>query len=183
MATKVGLIGAGNMGFGMSCNLLKAGYQVVVYDLRPEPLEALAARGATIAPDPGAVGRACGLVFSVVLDAGIGMGHGPAGGQEEHVTAGAGSDHGLGNLAAVSARGGKGHDGRHTTGGGSRQRFGETHLVGVAGDDHVLPLLHARTLGHGLHGPGHHLDEAGRPRNVVKVLDRPGHFFLLLRVV
>ena len=56
------------MGFGMSCNLLKAGCQVVVYDLRPEPLEALAARGATIAPDPGAVGRACGLVFSVVLD-------------------------------------------------------------------------------------------------------------------
>ena len=68
MTTHVGIIGVGNMGFGMSRNLLKAGYQVVVYDLRPEPLEALAAEGATIATDPGEVGRACGLVFSVVLD-------------------------------------------------------------------------------------------------------------------
>jgi 3-hydroxyisobutyrate dehydrogenase-like beta-hydroxyacid dehydrogenase len=68
MRTKVGIIGVGNMGFGMACNLLKAKFEVVAYDLRPEPLEALRAKGATIAPDLATLGRECPLIFSVVLD-------------------------------------------------------------------------------------------------------------------
>jgi 3-hydroxyisobutyrate dehydrogenase-like beta-hydroxyacid dehydrogenase len=68
MAKKVGVVGVGNMGFGMGCNLLKAEFEVVAYDLRPEPLEALRVKGASIAPDLATVGRECPLVFSVVLD-------------------------------------------------------------------------------------------------------------------
>jgi len=68
MGARVGLIGTGNMGFGMCCNLLKAGFEVVAHDVRPEPLQALRERGASIASTPGAVGRECHVVFSVVLD-------------------------------------------------------------------------------------------------------------------
>ena len=42
---KVGLIGVGNMGMGMSRNILKAGHELTVYDVRPEPLETLAKAG------------------------------------------------------------------------------------------------------------------------------------------
>ena len=42
----VGLIGLGNMGSGMAGNLLKAGYSLVVHDLRPEVVRDFAARGA-----------------------------------------------------------------------------------------------------------------------------------------
>ena len=42
----VGLIGLGNMGGGMAGNLLKAGYPLVVHDLRPEVVRDFAARGA-----------------------------------------------------------------------------------------------------------------------------------------
>ncbi len=68
MGTKVGVIGVGNIGYGMCCNLLKAGFEVVTYDICPEPLEALRAKGATIALNLATVGRECPLVFSVVLD-------------------------------------------------------------------------------------------------------------------
>jgi L-threonate 2-dehydrogenase len=81
MGTKVGIIGVGNMGFGMGCNLLKAGFEVVAHDLRQEPLEALRAKGATIAPDLATLGRECPLVFSIVLDyqQNLGILDGPAG--------------------------------------------------------------------------------------------------------
>jgi putative dehydrogenase len=65
---KVGVIGVGNIGYGMCCNLLKAGFEVVSYDVRPEPLEALREKGAAIAPNIATLGRECPLVFSVVLD-------------------------------------------------------------------------------------------------------------------
>lgn len=68
MPTKVGVIGAGNMGFGMCLNLMKAGFELFVYDIRPEPLEALKEQGATIVSNPGAVGLECRVVFSVVMD-------------------------------------------------------------------------------------------------------------------
>ncbi len=68
MKARAGLIGLGNIGFGMACNLLRAGFEVTAYDLRPEPLEALRAKGGAIAPNVAAVGRGCPLVFSVVLD-------------------------------------------------------------------------------------------------------------------
>ena len=34
----VGFIGLGQMGFGMARNLLKAGHDVLAYDVAPEPL-------------------------------------------------------------------------------------------------------------------------------------------------
>lgn len=43
---KVGFIGIGNMGKPMAENLLKAGYEVNVYDLVKEPVEEMAAKGA-----------------------------------------------------------------------------------------------------------------------------------------
>lgn len=65
---KVGLIGVGNMGLGMSRNLLKAGHELTVYDVRPEPLETLAEEGASIATSPCEVGRAADAVFIMVLN-------------------------------------------------------------------------------------------------------------------
>ena len=60
---KVGLIGVGNMGMGMSRNILKAGHELTVYDVRPEPLETLAQEGANAAASPREVGarRGCCL--------------------------------------------------------------------------------------------------------------------------
>lgn len=65
---KVGLIGVGNMGLGMSRNILKAGHELTVYDVRPEPLETLAQEGARAAASPREVGAAADTVFIMVLN-------------------------------------------------------------------------------------------------------------------
>ena len=36
---KVGVIGLGNMGYGIACNLINAGFPVIVWDNRPEALK------------------------------------------------------------------------------------------------------------------------------------------------
>ena len=41
---KVGLIGVGNMGGGMSRNILKAGHQLTMYDVRPEAMGNIGSR-------------------------------------------------------------------------------------------------------------------------------------------
>ena len=66
--TKVGLIGVGNMGMGMSRNILKAGHELTVYDVRPEPLETLEKEGAYAAGSPREVGTAADNVFIMVLN-------------------------------------------------------------------------------------------------------------------
>jgi 2-hydroxy-3-oxopropionate reductase len=43
---KIGFIGLGIMGKPMAANLIKAGYQLVVYDLRSEPMDEMEKRGA-----------------------------------------------------------------------------------------------------------------------------------------
>ncbi len=43
---KIGFIGLGIMGKPMAMNLLKAGYQLTVYDIRPEPVREVVAAGA-----------------------------------------------------------------------------------------------------------------------------------------
>lgn len=68
MGKRVGIIGLGNIGFGMACNLLKAGFQVVAYDIRHETVEAVEKKGAAIAANAGVVGRQCSVVLSVVLN-------------------------------------------------------------------------------------------------------------------
>jgi 3-hydroxyisobutyrate dehydrogenase len=56
---KVGFIGLGNMGAPMSRNILAAGHDLVVHDIRPEAAAGLEAAGATWAASPreAAVGR------------------------------------------------------------------------------------------------------------------------------
>lgn len=43
---KVGFIGLGTMGIGMALNLRKAGYDLIVHDLRKESAQPLIAAGA-----------------------------------------------------------------------------------------------------------------------------------------
>ncbi|MGD9046303.1 MAG: NAD(P)-dependent oxidoreductase [Desulfobacterales bacterium] len=45
MDQKIGMIGVGIMGSAMSANLLKAGYEVIGYDVAPQPLEGLIKQG------------------------------------------------------------------------------------------------------------------------------------------
>ena len=65
---KVGLIGVGNMGTGMSRNILKAGHELTVYDVRPEPVVPLIEEGARAAASPREVGTAADTVFIMVLN-------------------------------------------------------------------------------------------------------------------
>jgi 2-hydroxy-3-oxopropionate reductase len=46
MMKKIGFIGLGIMGKPMAMNLLKAGYELTVYDIRPEPVKEVVAAGA-----------------------------------------------------------------------------------------------------------------------------------------
>ncbi len=61
----VGFIGLGAMGTGMARNLLGAGHALKVWDRDREPLEALAAAGATAVADPAAAAQG-GVVFSML---------------------------------------------------------------------------------------------------------------------
>ena len=60
----VGLIGLGNMGGGMAGNLLKAGFPLVVYDLRPETVRAFVARGGKAAATPAEVAGAADVTLT-----------------------------------------------------------------------------------------------------------------------
>ena len=42
---RIGFIGLGDMGLPMACNLLKAGFEVTGFDLRPERLDLLKGEG------------------------------------------------------------------------------------------------------------------------------------------
>jgi len=60
----VGLIGLGNMGGGMAANLLKAGFPLVVHDLRPDLVRDFVARGARAAAAPADVARAADVTLT-----------------------------------------------------------------------------------------------------------------------
>ncbi len=62
----VGFIGLGRMGSGMARNLLKAGVPLVVWDVRPESVRAVADAGAAAAADPAALAGRAGLIFVCV---------------------------------------------------------------------------------------------------------------------
>ena len=62
----VGFIGTGGMGNGMAANLLKAGYRLVVNDLRREQARGLEAQGAEFADTPKAVAEASEIVLSML---------------------------------------------------------------------------------------------------------------------
>lgn len=61
---KVGFIGLGTMGAGMASNLQKAGYAMVVHDLRKESAEPFIAAGATWAATVAELARASDVVFT-----------------------------------------------------------------------------------------------------------------------
>ncbi|MCC6533933.1 MAG: NAD(P)-dependent oxidoreductase [Burkholderiales bacterium] len=68
VARKVGLIGLGNLGEPMAKNLVKAGFEVAVYDVRAQPMSVLANLGATACASPAEVGSRCDTIFTMVLN-------------------------------------------------------------------------------------------------------------------
>lgn len=65
---KIGCIGLGNMGKPMAVNIAKAGFDLTVYDIRPEPLEELKRLGAKGARSPAEVGERCDIIELVVVN-------------------------------------------------------------------------------------------------------------------
>jgi 3-hydroxyisobutyrate dehydrogenase-like beta-hydroxyacid dehydrogenase len=63
MAKQVGFIGLGRMGEPMASRLIAAGYALVVHDVRPESVAALAAKGARPAKSPAEVASAVDTVL------------------------------------------------------------------------------------------------------------------------
>jgi 3-hydroxyisobutyrate dehydrogenase-like beta-hydroxyacid dehydrogenase len=68
MAKHVGFIGLGNMGAPMASRLIDAGYQLTVYDVRKECVDALVAKGARAAASPAAVASAVDTVLLSLPD-------------------------------------------------------------------------------------------------------------------
>jgi 3-hydroxyisobutyrate dehydrogenase len=68
MKDPVGFIGLGNMGMGMARNLLKAGFPVVAFDIRKEPLPEIQRLGGTIAGTPLEVAQKARVSILVVLN-------------------------------------------------------------------------------------------------------------------
>jgi 3-hydroxyisobutyrate dehydrogenase-like beta-hydroxyacid dehydrogenase len=64
--TTLGFIGTGGMGSGMAANLIKAGYGLVVNDLRREQAKVLEGQGAVFKDSPKAVAESCEVVLSML---------------------------------------------------------------------------------------------------------------------
>ena len=63
---KVGFIGVGIMGSGMARNLLKAGYDVTVYNRTRSKAESLSSEGANIADEPVDVAKISDILITVL---------------------------------------------------------------------------------------------------------------------
>jgi 3-hydroxyisobutyrate dehydrogenase-like beta-hydroxyacid dehydrogenase len=61
---RIGFVGTGTMGTPIAGELVKAGHQLAVYDIRPEATAALAGQGARVADSPGATAEGADIVFS-----------------------------------------------------------------------------------------------------------------------
>ncbi len=68
MSTTIGFIGLGIMGKPMARNLMKAGYQLVVYNRSPGPMNELAAEGARTASNPREVAEQSNVVITMLPD-------------------------------------------------------------------------------------------------------------------
>jgi 2-hydroxy-3-oxopropionate reductase len=68
MAEKIGFVGLGIMGKPMARNLLQAGYEVVVYDLVPNPVQELAADGAKAGMSPADTAGQADILITMVQD-------------------------------------------------------------------------------------------------------------------
>jgi L-threonate 2-dehydrogenase len=69
MTEKIGLIGLGAMGSGMAQSLRRAGHAPMVFDVRTEVAQAFAEGGGTASASLAALGAACDVVVSVVVNA------------------------------------------------------------------------------------------------------------------
>jgi len=65
---RVGFIGLGNMGRGMSSNLQRKGFPLVVFDLDPARVRQLEALGARAASSGAAIGRGCDVAITMLPD-------------------------------------------------------------------------------------------------------------------
>ncbi|MFC1886355.1 NAD(P)-dependent oxidoreductase [Thermodesulfobacteriota bacterium] len=63
----IGFIGLGQMGLGMACNLITAGYDVLGYDVAAKPLELFTAQGGRSAQDVAQIGRECQRIMLMVV--------------------------------------------------------------------------------------------------------------------
>ena len=61
---QLGFVGTGTMGTPIAGCLIDAGHRLTVYDVRPEAIAALAARGAAVAANPRAVAESSEAVFT-----------------------------------------------------------------------------------------------------------------------
>ncbi|MGE0824716.1 MAG: NAD(P)-dependent oxidoreductase [Candidatus Binatia bacterium] len=68
MTTRVGFIGLGNIGKPMAINVAKAGFNLMVYDLREEPRQELVAVGAKVARSAQEIGAHGDIIELVVVD-------------------------------------------------------------------------------------------------------------------
>ena len=68
MAEKIGFIGLGIMGKPMARNLLKAGYEVTVFDIMGDVVEEVVSDGATAAPNCAEVAAATDKIITMVPD-------------------------------------------------------------------------------------------------------------------
>ena len=64
MSERVGFIGLGNMGRGLSSNLCRKGFSLTVYDTNPEPVAHLRGLGARAAAGAGDVAAASDILFT-----------------------------------------------------------------------------------------------------------------------
>jgi 2-hydroxy-3-oxopropionate reductase len=63
---KIGFVGLGIMGKPMSKNLIKAGHQLVVYDIVAKPLEELKQAGAEVAASPSEVASKANIIITML---------------------------------------------------------------------------------------------------------------------
>ena len=63
---KVGFIGLGRMGRGMASNLCRKGFELLVYDINPEPMRALERVGARPANGVAGVTQGADVVFTML---------------------------------------------------------------------------------------------------------------------
>src|SRR5438477_10686545 len=68
MAQRVAVLGLGTMGSGMAATLLKAGYDVTVYNRTPAKAESLRASGAHVAATPAQAVANAEFIVSMLAD-------------------------------------------------------------------------------------------------------------------
>ena len=68
MSESIGFIGLGIMGSGMAANLLRAGFDLTVWNRTPERAEALREQGAKAAESPAALAGQCDIIITCVSD-------------------------------------------------------------------------------------------------------------------